>query len=238
MRSVRVLLAVALVLGFCGMATAATIVDQTTYAWSNNRQAAMDGNVMADDFTLASAATITSFNFRGTYDPGWDEGQLNGITVKFYNNNSGAPGLEISSTSLSSGWTIDGDLYSIPVSQNLSAGTYWVGVTATHTNWSGELKISWANDEGVDDDSNESTPKVASYVPNGASAMRNGTTSYGRYWFSDWEGGRWQVESPVGTNIPLDLSFSLTADVPEPSSIVLVGMGLVGLLAYAWRKRK
>jgi hypothetical protein len=29
-----------------------------------------------------------------------------------------------------------------------------------------------------------------------------------------------------------------TQNVPEPSTIILLGMGLLGLLAYAWRKRK
>jgi hypothetical protein len=34
-------------------------------------------------------------------------------------------------------------------------------------------------------------------------------------------------------------NFSLTQEqVPEPSTLVLVGTGLLGLLAYAWRKRK
>jgi hypothetical protein len=33
-------------------------------------------------------------------------------------------------------------------------------------------------------------------------------------------------------------SILLTSNAPEPSSLVLAGMGLLGLLAYAWRKRK
>ena len=34
-------------------------------------------------------------------------------------------------------------------------------------------------------------------------------------------------------NVRLDIS-----EVPEPSTLVLLASGLVGLLAYAWRKRK
>ena len=33
-------------------------------------------------------------------------------------------------------------------------------------------------------------------------------------------------------------NLSSTATVPEPSAIVLVVTGLIGLLAYAWRKRR
>ena len=32
--------------------------------------------------------------------------------------------------------------------------------------------------------------------------------------------------------------FLITASVPEPSALLLAATGLVGLLAYAWRKRK
>lgn len=33
-------------------------------------------------------------------------------------------------------------------------------------------------------------------------------------------------------------SILLTSDVPEPTTLTLLGIGLIGLLAYAWRKRK
>ena len=57
--------------------------------------------------------------------------------------------------------------------------------------------------------------------------------------------GAWVQTSITATGKYLSLAengttanafFALT--VPEPSSIVLLGMGVMGLLAYAWRKRK
>ena len=46
-----------------------------------------------------------------------------------------------------------------------------------------------------------------------------------------------------GTDLNIVLSnyghtASVTAAVPEPSTLLLAAAGLVGLLAYAWRKRR
>ena len=40
------------------------------------------------------------------------------------------------------------------------------------------------------------------------------------------------------SNAAITNGFLITASVPEPSSLLLVAVGLVGLLAYAWRKRR
>ena len=44
--------------------------------------------------------------------------------------------------------------------------------------------------------------------------------------------------SSPGTSVFNLLSAIQVREVPEPSTIVLLGMGVMGLLAYAWRKRK
>jgi hypothetical protein len=41
-----------------------------------------------------------------------------------------------------------------------------------------------------------------------------------------------------GTGNTQNAEFSFTAPIPEPATLVLLSTGLLGLLAYAWRKRK
>jgi len=48
----------------------------------------------------------------------------------------------------------------------------------------------------------------------------------------------WQGEVSFSNIGPANLSFSILNPVPEPSTLALLASGLVGLLCYAWRKRK
>ncbi len=246
MRSVRVLSVVALVLGFCGMARANIFIDQTSF--ENNRRTvradSKDGpnSIMADDFTARSSVYIYSVGLRGTFDSGWDNGQLVGFEVNFYADNAGAPGGLLSTQDIASGWSQSRNLFTIPLvaPQVFAAGTYWVGFQALlGGQFTGEFRPMWANDTGIEDIESSSTP-TTTYIASGAAATKLATGSYGRYWGGDIvDGFSWKTVTPVGNNEKLDLAFSLSTYVccPEPSSTVLVGMGLVGLLAYCWRRR-
>ncbi len=52
------------------------------------------------------------------------------------------------------------------------------------------------------------------------------------YHGTDWDASR------VGLNVTVGGMIFDPVPVPEPSALILLGMGLLGLLAYAWRKRK
>lgn len=255
MRSVKVLLAIALLLGSCTFAQAAVLIDQAMYTNSASAQRSYTGGSanygMADDFTLSSNATIESVSVRGSFAPHafWG-GSLQGLTVSIYSGSSLSGATLVSSQTMSS-FTLDGDLYSTTLNSGvaLSAGTtYWIAIQGvTSGDDRGEFYVRWANDVGTG--GGEGVPATTVYVPNGAAAVTyNGGTvggSWGRQWDGNFmDGYSWKYSTSY-TYQAVDLAFSLSGtatgggpEVPEPSSLVLLAAGVVGLLAYAWRKRK
>jgi len=65
----------------------------------------------------------------------------------------------------------------------------------------------------------------------------------GGTWVHAWDGtdyyspGRYYPEYNEGSDLHHDMGLALTA-IPEPSTLILLTMGAVGLLAYGWRRRR
>lgn len=205
-------------------------------------------NRLADDFRLTEAATIKQITIGGRVIGGFDEsGTLTGFNVYLYADNAGTPGSLITMVSGANLTTQElnvNKLYDVDISANpLSVDantTYWVtvqGIMPPETD--NTFTWNWANDGAF----------PSSYSPAGSAAatMTNGTlgNSWGRYDNFDGIDHGWAIDQFSGS-LPsgwqaMDMSFSLTgtmADVPEPGTLAVLASGILGLLVYAWMKRK
>jgi len=165
-----------------------------------------------DNFTLASATTITSVGWTGGYFNPQTPGSITSWAVAFYANNAGQPGALLSSFPISG----NGGETSVGV-DSLGDPVYAYGAA-----------ISFAAGAG--------TEYWLSVVPSIAFPPEWGWTSSstgdGVSYTDDAFGNRTQNSS--------DLAFSLyetqTKTVPEPGGLLLMGTGFVGIAAGLRRK--
>src|SRR5258708_1701555 len=136
-----------------GVSTASTIYDSGNplFVGTNITQSRA-----ADDFTLASSASVTDVRFYGSVFSSTFPANFSGsITYAFYNNSSGALGSVISSGTVNSlsgvlwGTCGTGACYTVDFALNsavpLVAGTYWLELhEGTALNTSDGVAVTWA----------------------------------------------------------------------------------------------
>jgi PEP-CTERM motif len=164
-----------------------------------------------DNFTLASATSLTEVQWVGGYYNPQTQGPISSWFVGFYGNNAGQPGALLSSVTISGNGgetflqndSLGDPNYLYTATVNFAAGagtTYWLSVMPT---------IAFPPQWGW------------------------GTSSQG-------DGVAWQSYFGTGSQIPSDLAFSLyktqQTGVPEPGSLMLLGSGIVGIAATLRRK--
>ena len=209
-----------------------------------NSSNSYSGGTKVNNGLLAASSTAVpgsiTVNSGGAFSPGNSIGSATTGAATW--NNGGKYVFEIDNATGTAGSSSGWDLWSI--TGNLSAASTFIisvmtessdGVAGTMSNFNNANSYSWLIASTTGTMPND----LLSLLTLDGSGFQNTLAPTGRIYLT--ESGDYKNlylnYSPTGGNGHALLSGEIVT-IPEPGSLALLAAGLLGLLAYAWRKRK
>jgi len=168
-----------------------------------------------DNFTLGTTNTITTATWVGSYFNPPAQGTITGWTLQFWADNAGQPG---------------GSLFSLHVAGNASE-------TFLGTDNFGDPTYTYSMALGAGFTATAGTQYWMSVVPDVGFPPQWGWeagTGGDGIAVQDFFGGR----SFLATDMAFSLFGGQTTTIPEPASLTLLGLGVMGLAGYTLRRRQ
>ena len=239
------ILAVATLLTMPSMVKASVLVtsEETLMQAQLNEAAALDYFVAPD------ASSILQYNYAvDTSGGGFSYSTLPGQTYDGLSYSVSCAGTYNSSTNTYD-WTATGQLGSSSWTEQ--GESQWTGdptATITGTVTLGGI-VTGTVTGTVEVDGMGHSSGTVTYTPTGGNPMQCSITDYvpsSGDWLLTWKGnsayvpiqGKWVSNTGGGDTVTgLSSIYQSYTNVPEPSTIVLLGMGAISTLVYAWRRR-